>query len=167
MASTSNSLETGIPDITENPFNLPPEPMTDSNPTTSTPRNNRHNPMDYVDIQSTNHSSTNGDVRRPFASLKETKRYNTTIDNMDTDAPITILFLRVVKDVAPKILRLLGKRSLPNTSESTLTWTSFTRKIYENLKTEQEEEGLEIKLTSNSLNICSLNREPVTKVAGS
>jgi len=159
MASTSTASRAENPDIAENPFELPPEPITDSNPTTSTPRNNQRNPMDYVDIETNEHSSTTGDARRPFSSLKETKRYNTTVDNMDTDEPVTMLFLRVVKDVAPRVLRLLGKKPFPNTTESSIAWTAFTRKIYENLKKDQEEEGFEVKLSLNSLEIRSSNKE--------
>jgi len=162
MASTSEIPEAGNPDIMENPFDLPPEPMTDSNPTTSTPRNNRQNPMDYVDVETNDHSSTTGDARRPFSSLKETKRYNTTVDNMDTDEPVTILFLRLVKDVAPRVLRLLGKKPFPSITNSSLAWTAFTRKVYENLKKDQEEEGFEVRLTLNSLEICSSNRDTLS-----
>jgi len=104
MTSTSSIPEARNPDISENPFDLPPEPMTNSNPTTSTPRNNQQNLDDYIDVESIHHSFINGDTRRPFSSLKEAKRYNTTLDNMDIAEPITILFLRVVKDVAPKVL---------------------------------------------------------------
>jgi len=159
MASTSSTPEARNPDITENPFNLPPEPMTDSNPTTSTPRNNQRNPMDYVDVETNDHSSTTGDARRPFSSLKETKRYNTTIDNMDMDEPVTILFLRVVKDVAPRVLRLLGRKPFPSITDSSIAWTAFTRKVYENLKKDQEEEGFKVKLNLNSLEIHSSNGE--------
>jgi len=117
MASTSKILEVSNLDITENPFDLPPEPITDFNPTTSTPRNVQRNPMDYVDVETNDHSSTAGEARRPFSSLKEAKRYNTTVDNMDMDEPVTILFLRVIKDIAPRVLRLLGKKPFPNISD--------------------------------------------------
>jgi len=153
MASIPNDSETSDPNLTENPFDLPPEPTTNSNPTTSTPRSNQPNlnPMDYVNVE-TNSSSTK-EARRPFSSLKETKRYNATVDNMDTDEPVTILFLRVVKDIAPRLLRLLGKKPLPSISGASISWTTFTRKVYENLKKDQEDEGLNFKITSNSLEI--------------
>jgi len=78
---------------------------------------------------------------------------------MDTDDETTILFLRLVKDIAPKILQLLGKRQFPTITKSTISWTAFTRKIYEQLKKDQRTEGFEVRLTSNSLGVCSINQE--------
>jgi len=73
MASETPRVIT--PDILENPFNQPPELSMDTNPTISTPRNNQtsSNPTDYADVESNAHSSTHGEARRPFSTLKEAK----------------------------------------------------------------------------------------------